>query len=152
MNITLPANASPGVRRCVGGGGETLSNNTARFTLDDAALFLRALVMARKAQLIRRLPVPEVVEEISRLSGGGQGHRIQRLEAATARAIGRWRRWLGGVDTCLTRSLVLGGLLVGRGEVALNLGFRPGEEESALDGHAWVTIDGEQLQALTGSE
>jgi hypothetical protein len=36
----------------------------------------------------------------------------------------------------------MGGLLAGRGEVALNIGFRPGEEEPALDGHAWVTVDG----------
>ena len=54
----------------------------------------------------------------------------------------RWRRWFGGVDTCLTRSLVLGGLLAGRGEVELNVGFRPGEREPAVDGHAWVTVDG----------
>jgi hypothetical protein len=47
----------------------------------------------------------------------------------------------------LTRSLVLGGLLVGRRDVKLNLGFRPGEAEPALDGHAWVTIDGRPVGA-----
>jgi hypothetical protein len=32
-------------------------------------------------------------------------------------------------------------MLVGRGEVVLNIGFRPGEEEPVVDGHAWVTVD-----------
>jgi hypothetical protein len=120
----------------------TLSHRTTRFNPVDIGLFLRALVMARQAQLVRRLPVPKIVEVISQRGGGGHGHPIRRVELAATRAVTRWSRWFGGVDTCLTRSLVLGGLLAGRGDVALNIGFRPGEEEPALDGHAWVTIDG----------
>ena len=94
------------------------------------------------AQRVRASSIREVVELISQRAGGGGEHPVHRLERATKRAVLRSRRWFGGVDTCLTRSLVLGGLLAGRGEVALNIGFRPGEEEPALDGHAWVTIDG----------
>jgi hypothetical protein len=45
---------------------------------------------------------------------------------------------------------VLGGLLAGRGEVVLNIGFRPGEEEPTLDGHAWVTVDGNPVGADGG--
>ena len=107
----------------------------------DLALFLRALALARRAQLVRRLPVTEVVEVLSRLGGGGHDFPVRRLELAATRAVSRWCRWFGGIDTCLTRSLVLGGLLVDRGNVRLNFGFRPGEDEPALDGHAWVTID-----------
>jgi len=51
------------------------------------------------------------------------------------------------MDTCLIRSLVLGGLLAGRGEVMLNIGFRPGEEEPSVDGHAGVTVDGRPVGA-----
>jgi hypothetical protein len=29
----------------------------------------------------------------------------------------------------------------------LNIGFRPGEEEPALEGHAWVTVDGSPVGA-----
>lgn len=108
----------------------------------DIVLFLRAVRLARSAQQIRCVPVADVVEVIGRRGGVGRGYPAQRVELATTRAVARWRRWFGGIDTCLTRSLVLGGMLVGRGDVALNIGFRPGEEEPALDGHAWVTVDG----------
>jgi hypothetical protein len=118
------------------------ANQTTRFNPVDIALFLSALRLARRAQRVRGVPVPDVVEAIARRGGGGQSHSVPRLELATTRAVGRWRRWFGGIDTCLIRSLVLGGLLAGRGEVMLNIGFRPGDDETAVDGHAWVTVDG----------
>ena len=86
--------------------------------------------------------MPDIVASIARRGGGGGRQPTQRVELAATRAVARWCRWCGGIDTCLTRSLVLGGMLVGRGIVELNIGFRPGEEEPALDGHAWVTVDG----------
>jgi len=110
-------------------------------------LFLRALGLVRRAQRVRRVPVPEVAADIVSRSGVGRGYPLPRLERATARAVTRWHRWFGGIDTCLIRSLVLGGLLAGRGEVTLNIGFRPGEEKPALDGHAWVTVDGSAVGA-----
>ena len=108
----------------------------------DVGLFIRALLLARRAQRVRSTPVAEVVTEIARSGGGGGLRPEDRVELAARRAVARWRRWFGGIDTCLTRSLVLGGMLAGRGEVLLNVGFRPGEEELAVDGHAWVTVDG----------
>jgi len=116
----------------------------------DIVLFLRAMRLARTAQRVRSSPIPDVVELISRRGGGGGDHPVRRVEQATKRGIVRWHRWFGGIDSCLTRSLVLGGLLAGRGEVALNIGFRPGEDEPALDGHAWVTIDGHPVGADGG--
>jgi hypothetical protein len=126
---------------------KTLPHKATRFNPVDMALFLSALRLAWRAQRVRQVPVPDVVEAISLRGGGGWGFPVERLELAAARAVTRWRRWFGGIDTCLTRSLVLGGLLAGRGEVMLNIGFRPGEEEPALDGHAWVTVDGNPLGA-----
>ena len=102
------------------------------------------------AQRVKSSPIPDVVGVISRRGGGGVDHPVDRVELATKRAVTRWRRWFGGIDTCLTRSLVLGGLLAGQGNVALNIGFRPGEEEPALDGHAWVTLDGRPTGADGG--
>lgn len=29
----------------------------------------------------------------------------------------------------------------------LNIGFRPGEEQPLIDGHAWVTVDGNPVGA-----
>ena len=108
-------------------------------------LFVRALVFARQAQRVVSEPIPDVVADIARRSGGEHRFEIRRLDLAATRAVSRWRRWFGGVDSCLTRSLVLGGLLAGRGAVSLNVGFRPGEEEPDIDGHAWVTVDGRPI-------
>jgi hypothetical protein len=88
-----------------------------------------------------------VIEAMTPSVGVGWDYPAPRVELAAVRAVARWRRWFGGVDTCLTRSLVLGSLLAGRGEVMLNIGFRPGEDEPALDGHAWVSVDGEPVGA-----
>jgi hypothetical protein len=90
-------------------------------------------------------PISVVVEEMSRRSSEGPQVATSRLELASTRAVSRWKRWFGGIDTCLTRSLVFGALLAGRGEVTLNVGFRPGEDEPSLDGHAWVTVDGKAV-------
>jgi len=125
----------------------TLLSQIARFNPVDIALFLSALRLARRAQRVRRVPVGDVVAAIAFRGGGGRDYPALRLEKATARAVTRWRRWFGGIDTCLIRSLVLGGLLAGRGEVMLNIGFRPGEEKPSVDGHAWVTVDGSPVGA-----
>jgi hypothetical protein len=118
-----------------------------RFNPVDVALFLSALRLARRAQQVQRVPVPDVVASVARQGGGGRSSPIPRVSLAAARAVRKWHQWFGGIDTCLIRSLVLGGLLAGRGEVMLNIGFRPGEEEPALDGHAWVTVDGSPVGA-----
>ena len=120
----------------------TLSNQTSRFKPVDIVLFLSALRLARQAQKVRTVPVTLVVEAIAPRGGGGRDFPVSRVNLAAARAARKWSRWFGGLDTCLIRSLVLGGLLTGRGEVELNIGFRPGENEPAVDGHAWVTVDG----------
>jgi hypothetical protein len=108
----------------------------------DVGLFINAFALARRAQRVRSTPVAEVVADIARVGGAGGRRPEDRVELAARRAVARWSRWFGGIDTCLTRSLVLGGMLGGRGDVVLHVGFRPGEEELGLDGHAWVTVDG----------
>ena len=113
-----------------------------RYNPVDLALFLRAMALARHAQRASSVPLPQLVAQMSRRRGRFQSHSEDRLGRATARATSRWSRWFGGLDTCLVRSLVLGALLADRTNVALNIGFRPGENRLTLDGHAWVTIDG----------
>jgi hypothetical protein len=122
-------------------------------TLVDALLFVRAFRLAGRAQGIRKIPVSEVVAEIARRGGGGRGYPRDRVEVAVERATGGWRRWFAGLDTCLTRSLVLGGMLAGSGDVVLNIGFRPDGGGRTVDGHAWVTLDGDPVgpdQGLSG--
>lgn len=116
-------------------------------TLRDVVLFLRALPLAREVQAVKTRPIPEVVKRI-----GARGRGIERDEAlrAAQRACNRWGRWFGGLDTCLTRSLVAGALLAGDHEVALRIGFRPTDRGAgAVDGHAWLVVDGDVLE-LTG--
>lgn len=113
-----------------------------RLNPGDLALFVRALGLARHAQRASSVPLPKLVAEMSRKRRGSRHHSVDRLTRATVRATSRWSRWFGGLDTCLIRSLVLGALLGDRTGVALNIGFKPGEEKLAVDGHAWVTIEG----------
>ncbi len=108
----------------------------------DLLLFLRALGPARRAQRVSVEPITRVVEDMIHHGGGNGRYSVDRLALATARATARWARWFGGLDTCLIRSLVLGSMLADRADVALVIGFRPGGEDTAVDGHAWVTVAG----------
>ncbi len=108
----------------------------------DLLLFLKALGLARRAQRISAEPITLVVEGMWLHGGGNSRHSVDRLALATARATARRARWFGGLDTCLIRSLVLGSLLADRQDVVLVIGFKPGAEEKAVDGHAWVTLAG----------
>jgi hypothetical protein len=108
----------------------------------DLLLFLRALGLARRAQRVSVEPITLVVEDMKGRGGGNGRYSSDRLALATARATARWARWFGGLDTCLIRSLVLGSMLADRQDVALVVGFRPGAEDVAVDGHAWVTVAG----------
>jgi len=118
-----------------------------KFSWREVSLFLRALPLARVAQAVKVEPLPKVVE---RMSARGHGIAVDAAMRAAQRACNRWARWFGGLDTCLTRSLVAGALLAGDHEVVMHVGFRPTEEgAAAVDGHAWLVVDGEELE-LTG--
>jgi hypothetical protein len=108
----------------------------------DLLLFLRALGLARRAQKVSVEPITMVVKGMYPHGGGNRRHTADRLALATARATARWARWFGGLDTCLTRSLVLGSMLAGHQDVVLVIGFKPGADEEAIAGHAWVTVAG----------
>ncbi len=116
-------------------------------TFPEVVLFVRALPLAWVAQAVKVDPLPKVVQKV-----GTRGSEISTGDAmrAAQRACNRWARWFGGLDTCLTRSLVAGALLAGRHEVVLHVGFRPTDVGAgAVDGHAWLVVDGEALE-LTG--
>lgn len=113
-----------------------------RIQLIDLFLFLTALGRARLAQRVSVEPITRVAEDMNRSGGGSRCYSADRLALATARATARWARWFGGLDTCLIRSLVLASMLADHQDVALVIGFRPGVEEAAVDGHAWVTVAG----------
>ena len=121
-----------------------------RPSLSEIVLFVRALPIAMAAQGVREEPLPVVIDKVRRLAGrGGVDDPIGAMLAAQ-RACNRWSRWFGGLDSCLTRSLVAGALLAGSHEVVLHVGFRPTDRGAeAVDGHAWLVVDGEVVE-LTG--
>ena len=116
----------------------------------EVVLFVRALPVAMAAQAVRTEPLPAVVAAVrARAIGSGVSDPKAAVRAAQ-RACGRWARWFGGLDSCLTRSLVAGALLAGRHEVVLHVGFRPTQQGAdAVDGHAWLVVDGTAVE-LTG--
>jgi hypothetical protein len=62
---------------------------------------------------------------------------------AARRASSRAAQWFGSRNTCLIRALVVGALLSDHNGVLLHVGFAtPAEGGGALEGHAWVTVDG----------
>lgn len=121
-------------------------------SLREVALFLHALRLARRAQDVERLPVPAVVEALSRLRGVPRRVDPQAALRATLRATSRGERWFGWRGTCLVRALVLSALVAGRGKVELLIGVRRGEGEAAVDGHAWVRVDGAEVSLAGPAE
>jgi hypothetical protein len=117
----------------------------ARFNPRDLALFARALPLARRAQRVRSHGLREVVASMAAGSRGLRHHPKRRLVEAAIRANLRWCRWFGGIDTCLTRSLVIGGMLAHRDDVVLKIGFGAGDDDSPLHGHAWITVAGKPV-------
>jgi hypothetical protein len=117
----------------------------ARYNPVDLALFARALPLASRAQRVQVRSFREVVASMSAPRPWIRRLPLNRLVDAAARANAHWCSWFGGIDSCLTRSLVIGAMLAGRDDVVLNIGFAPGAGDSPLEGHAWVTHRGEAL-------
>ncbi len=107
----------------------------------DVLLLLAALPRARAAQRVLEVDPRRLAND---MAGGAWtlGAAPERVGAAAAAATARWARWFHGLDTSLTRSLVLGSMLAGRGETLLHIGFRPVDGDRPVNGHAWVTLDG----------
>jgi hypothetical protein len=100
-----------------------------------------ALPLVWRAQRVIDTPLGEVVAALPRPVPWSAADP-ERVALAAGRASGGWRRCFGGINSCLTRSLVTGAMLAARGEVELHVGLQPGDGDQAVDGHAWITIDG----------
>lgn len=105
----------------------------ARWQLTLVAAALRFGGLARASHIVERLNAR--VKDESADERAEQIRRTAALVAAAAR--------LGPSGTCLSRSLVLRGLLGRHGiDSTLRLGIRRGER---FEGHAWVEVDGHPL-------
>jgi len=91
------------------------------------------------SDLVRTRPLPRDV-------GAGEAAR------AAGRACSRMKRWAGGLDSCLTRSLVAGALLADQPDVVLHVGFREPRTAPLHEGHAWVTLGDRNVTNPTDGE
>ena len=107
----------------------------------DILIFLQAMLLARRAQRVKSEPLKRVVAGMVRRQGFTASRSVGRAALAAARATSRWSRWFGGLDSCLTRSLVLGAMLGDHGDVKLNIGFRSHDTDDVVAGHAWISVD-----------
>ena len=103
-------------------------------------LFLHALRLSLKAQRIRRRPLADVAASLTRTRPLPRGVATDEAVRAAGRAGLRVRRWAGGLDSCLTRSLVAGALVADRPDVVLHVGFREARTAPLHEGHAWLTL------------
>lgn len=110
-------------------------------------LFLHGLRAARVARTVRSRPIEEVIDRLCRLPWLATTADPQRAALAARRSCARLARWAGGLDSCLTRSLVAGSLLRHLDSVVLEVGFRPGRESQPVEGHAWLTVGGAVVEA-----
>ncbi len=108
-------------------------------------LFAHALRLCYRARRLCSEPLSEVVRRLAAVRG--LPHNIPPPEAwrAAARACYRMKWWMGGLDSCLSRSLVAGALVADRADVVVHIGFRSvkGWPHESADGHAWLTVSGE---------
>jgi hypothetical protein len=117
----------------------------------EVVLFGHAWRLSRVAQRVGRVPLPVVAGEMGAAALLPRGSAPDEAWRAAVRAGTRVARRGLRIDTCLTRSLVVGALLSDRDDVVLHVGFRPGavgeggEASAVHDGHAWVTVAGREV-------
>lgn len=127
------------------GSAEDASSGMARFDGCgkrplDVLLFLNALYLAfLSGKVWRGVPVSDQLRRLCRHPVAiPSGVELRDLRCAVWRA-SRYAGRLGGLDSCVTRSLVMARLLLSRGNVAISIGFRT--TAGAVEGHAWVCVD-----------
>lgn len=121
-------------------------------SLRELRLFLQAFRLARRAQDVRRVPLPRLVPRLAALRGRPRGVDPDEALRATLRAVSRGERWFGWLGTCLAKALVLSALLADRDDVVLVLGVRRGTGTTPIDGHAWVRVGEREISLLGPGE
>lgn len=114
----------------------------------DLVLFSEALVVGRVARRVTSRPIPEVVRAVMRTTVIVRTGDPRRAVRTAWRATSWLARRGAGVDTCLTRALVTAALLPRHCALTLRIGFRPPSGALPVDGHAWLAVDGEDLEIM----
>ncbi len=120
-----------------------------RSTVREMALFLQAFRLSLKAQHVQTDALDQVAAEMTSAGFLPRGVDVGEAVRAAGRACSRVGNWFQGLDSCLTRALVAGALLADRPEVFVHVGFRAPASGSFTDGHAWVSVEGEEVGVAT---
>lgn len=93
-----------------------------------------------------KIGLAPTMDLMARLPGLPTGLSVEVAHCATRIACSISSR-LGALNTCIPRSLVFGTLISDRPGVALHIGFRTPNPQSihAVDGHAWVSLNGNNV-------
>ena len=127
-------------------GQQTAANSGMRRDMRGVVLLVHALRLSWKAQRIRSSSLSLVVERLLATRFLPRAPGTEEASQAAGRACRLLSRFAGGVNTCLTRSLVTGTMLAERGGIVLHVGFRMGQGSGmAHEGHAWITVQGEHV-------
>jgi len=107
-----------------------------------------ALRLALAAQQVRHERVDHVIPQLQAARYLPERADVEEAKRATllaCRLLGR----LGMLNSCLTRSLVLGSLISDRPGVVINFGFRP--NDTVTEGHAWISCGQQVLEFDVGA-
>jgi hypothetical protein len=121
-------------------------HSRARRLAADALHAPTALLWMKRAQRIRDLNLTDL---LAQWPSGPSRLEVEQASRVALGACRRGERWFGFANTCLVRSLVLIGLLGRRDGLQLHIGFRSAAGEPAIEGHAWVALDGRALLPAT---
>jgi hypothetical protein len=103
-------------------------------------LAFQAMLPAWRSQQVRHRPVVDVIHDLLGSTWLPRELNLAIASGAARKALSVLARF-GGLDSCLTRALVLGALVSDQDDVVLHLGFRPSTQLRApIDGHAWLTV------------
>jgi hypothetical protein len=96
---------------------------------------------------LARYPLDALLRQVDREKSGRSTHDVSRISRIR-------QAWLASPlfssrNTCYVRAFTLYRFLdAGNAQMAIHFGVEPGVEEGdRLRGHAWVTLDGELLEA-----
>lgn len=111
-------------------------------------LTIIAILLALKVRKISHTPLDRLIIDLAATRGLPRASRITDAATATqiaCRLVGR----LGLLNTCITRSVVMGTLIADRPNVTIHIGFRPSESHQT-EGHAWLTCNDKLIPLFAG--
>lgn len=112
----------------------------------DYALALWLIPAAlRASRLARTTPLTQALGVLLSRPPSWSGLDQDTAACAVGRAV-HAARFLGGLDTCLTRALLLASLLREQADTSVHIGFRTDKSQlGTVNGHAWVTVNGRNV-------